>query len=257
MRARNIKPGFFKNEQLAEIEPLGRILFTALWCMGDSEGRLEDRPKRIKIEALPYDNLSDQKVSILLNRLQEFGFILRYSVSGSKFIQIINFRKHQNPHIKEAASTIPAPEIPVQVPCEYGSSPADSLIPDSLIPDSLIPEITSFGGCPERSPKNGNGSGPQPKIVFDYSSGEFKGITPDLLKYLSDKFPAIDVDGELKKAAVWCIGNPDKKKVKWLAFIGRWLTRAQEKPPPTRRPPQDPFEAVKEKWRKEEADGKP
>ena len=38
MRARNLKPGFFKNETLAEIEPLGRLLFQGLWCMADREG---------------------------------------------------------------------------------------------------------------------------------------------------------------------------------------------------------------------------
>jgi len=54
-RARNIKPGFFMDDVLAEIEPLGRILFAGLWCIADREGRLEDRPKRIKAEVLPYD----------------------------------------------------------------------------------------------------------------------------------------------------------------------------------------------------------
>ena len=55
-RARNIKPSFFTNDVLAEIDPLGRLLFIALWTMADREGRLEDRPKRIKAEALPYDD---------------------------------------------------------------------------------------------------------------------------------------------------------------------------------------------------------
>ena len=49
-RARNVKPGFFKNELLAECEPLARILFEGLWCEADREGRLEDRPRRLKAE---------------------------------------------------------------------------------------------------------------------------------------------------------------------------------------------------------------
>jgi hypothetical protein len=53
-RSRNIKPGFFLNDELAECEPLARILFAGLWCIADREGRLEDRPKRIKAEVLPY-----------------------------------------------------------------------------------------------------------------------------------------------------------------------------------------------------------
>ena len=50
MRARNLKPGFFQNEYLADLPPLARILFCGLWCSADRNGRLEYRPKKIKAE---------------------------------------------------------------------------------------------------------------------------------------------------------------------------------------------------------------
>ena len=148
-RSRNIKPGFFLNDKLAECDPLARLLFAGLWCIADREGRLEDRPKRIKAEILPYD---DCDVDKLLNQLAKQGFIIRYEIDDKRYIQISNFLKHQNPHIKEAASTIPPPpEVEpapdehhtstVLAPEKHSSFPADSLnlIPDSLnlIPDSL------------------------------------------------------------------------------------------------------------------------
>ena len=34
-RARNIKPAFFDNDELAENEPLGRLLFIGLWTLAD------------------------------------------------------------------------------------------------------------------------------------------------------------------------------------------------------------------------------
>ncbi|MCG9054740.1 hypothetical protein LH442_01825 [Laribacter hongkongensis] len=105
-RARNIKPGFFANELLAECDPLARILFAGLWCVADRAGRLEDRPKRIRAELLPYDSCD---ADALLGQLQQHGFILRYERDGQRFIQVLNFCKHQNPHVKEAKSTIPAP----------------------------------------------------------------------------------------------------------------------------------------------------
>jgi len=106
MRARNLKPGFFKNEDLAEIDPLGRLLFQGLWCMADREGRLEDRPKRIKAEILPYDSID---IEDLLSTLTSKNFIIRYDVGGGRFIQVINFAKHQDPHYKESPSEIPPP----------------------------------------------------------------------------------------------------------------------------------------------------
>lgn len=141
-RARNIKPSFFTNDSLAEVDPLGRLLFQGLWCHADREGRLEDRPRKLKAEILPYDNCD---VEGLLADLDRHGFISRYEVDGRRFIQVVNFAKHQNPHIKEAASEIPAQgehgASTVQVKCDTGTSPADSLIPH---PSSLNPHPSSL-----------------------------------------------------------------------------------------------------------------
>lgn len=107
-RARNIKPSFFTNDKLAECEPLARLLFAGLWTIADRAGRLEDRPKKIRAEILPYD---DFDCNNLLNQLVKYGFILRYIVDENQYIQILNFEKHQHPHMKESASTIPAPDL--------------------------------------------------------------------------------------------------------------------------------------------------
>jgi hypothetical protein len=103
-RSRNLKPDFFTNEILAEIDPLGRLLFEGLWCIADREGRLEDRPKKIKAEVLPYDNCD---IDFLLQELAKRNFIIRYVVNGGKYIWLPTFKKHQNPHPKEAKSIIP------------------------------------------------------------------------------------------------------------------------------------------------------
>lgn len=105
-RSRNIKPGFFTNDELAECHPLGRLLFAGLWTIADKEGRLDDRPKKIKAMLLPFD---EADCDALLQQLNDHKFIIRYRVNGECYIQISNWKKHQNPHCKEAASEIPAP----------------------------------------------------------------------------------------------------------------------------------------------------
>lgn len=141
-RARNIKPGFFTNEDLVELDFATRLLFAGLWTVADREGRLQDRPKKIKIDVFPADNLD---IDAMLQALHDAKFIQRYEVNGSKFIQISSWDKHQNPHHTEKASEIPGPngEITVKAPLKTGDAQkqdggnlADSLIPDSLIPDS-------------------------------------------------------------------------------------------------------------------------
>lgn len=143
-RSRNIKPGFFDNDLLAEVPPLGRLLFIAMWTLADRDGKLEDRPAKIKKQALGYDECD---IEALLGALASRGFILRYTVAGMGFIKVTNWHKHQQPHVKEVASTIPEPleqgASTVQAPDKPGTSTEqESLIPDSLnlIPSSLIPE---------------------------------------------------------------------------------------------------------------------
>jgi hypothetical protein len=112
-RARNIKPGFFKNEQLADLAPITRLFFIGLWTIADRDGRLENRPKRIKAEVFPYD---DVDVAKCLSELRDMGFLDMYQAGDIHCIQIANWEKHQHPHRKESESTIPAPEKPVLVP---------------------------------------------------------------------------------------------------------------------------------------------
>ena len=135
MRARNIKPGFFRNEQLMQVAPLGRLLFAGLWCLADREGRLLDRPNQIKWDVLPAD---DCDVGALLDDLAERGFIRRYSVDGKRCIAIPSFLQHQHPHPKEKANALPPP--PDTAPAQKRAS--TRLNPESLNPDILIPDTS-------------------------------------------------------------------------------------------------------------------
>lgn len=107
-RSRNIKPGLFTNDELAECNIYARFLFTGLWTIADKVGRLEDKPKKIKIMVLPYDNVDCDD---LLNQLFKRGFIHRYSICNKNYIQIVNWKKHQNPHKNENESEIPGPAL--------------------------------------------------------------------------------------------------------------------------------------------------
>ncbi len=125
-RARNLKPGFFKNEELAECSPWCRLCFAGLWTLADREGRLEDRPKRIKAELFPFDAFD---VNPLLDELAERGFILRYEADGDRFIQVLQFRKHQAPHYSEKPSVIKPPHFPNSSGIADASSAAHSRSP--------------------------------------------------------------------------------------------------------------------------------
>lgn len=152
-RSRNIKPSFFDNEVLAEMKPHARLLFIGLWCLADRDGRLKDIPKRIKGQLFAYENV---RVNHFLDELDKHGFIIRYCIDGHKYIQVLNFEEHQNPHHKEKSKNFPEfasvkPEAdPSLAPSLPETDPADSLnlIPDSplLIPEPLNPKPETTTG---------------------------------------------------------------------------------------------------------------
>lgn len=236
-RSRNIKPGFFTNDELAECHPLGRLLFAGLWTIADKEGRLDDRPKKIKAMLLPFD---EADCDALLQQLNDHKFIIRYRVNGECYIQISNWKKHQNPHCKEAASEIPAPiendkstgqeqckedaeeenkdsESPqdvenkgapemhgtsmVQESVENSLNPADSL---NLIPDSLNPDPDSLDNTQAASATCEGDKGAEQATVHQMASRyAFEGSVvrlnhKDYQAWLT-LYPLIDLQYELQK----------------------------------------------------------
>jgi len=225
-RTRLIKPSFYTNEELAELEPLNRILFQGLWCFADREGRLEDRPKRLKTQILPYD---DCDIELYLNRLQEKKFILRYEVDGVRYIQILNFKKHQHPHQQEQASTIPPPPNNIgttseQHPNNIGTNP-------SL---TLNPLTSSFNLEREDSTEGKPSAPPSPPFLTYPTVGNGKKewtLTEAKVKEYEESYPGVNIRGQAKVARQWCIDNPGKRKTQrgMPAFLSRWFAREQNR----------------------------
>lgn len=228
MRARNIKPGFYKNEDLAECSVWARFIFPGLWMMADREGRLEDRPKRIQAELLPFDA---QPIEKLLTELADRGFILRYQNEEGRFIQISKFKSNQSPHYSEKASVIKPPEnqendedISPQNSENYivikrGSQPPDSLIPDLLTPDSPYMHEAAIIKKPEDA------------VFLPVVGGDEVYLTPKFFKELETAYPVVDVSQTLREMRAWCIANPAKCKTPRgiTRFVNRWMEREQNR----------------------------
>lgn len=81
------------------------------------------------------------------------------------------------------------------------------------------------------------------KIAFDFSTGKFLGIGDDDVKAWREAFPAVDVDGEILRAALWLASNPTKRKSNYLRFLTSWMSRAQD------RGGSAPASPAKKEWR--------
>lgn len=229
-RARSLKPGFFTNEDLIDLPFEYRLLFAGLWTLADREGRLEDRPKRIKLSIFPGD---DVDVEAGLVALAARNFIIRYEVGGARYIQIVAWGKHQSPHIKEAKSTIPAPCKPDAGTGAAALTPS-SLTPDSPFSDSLPPDTqarVAFPGLVERETAAG-------KLAADLIAQNVivTSIHPTLLAWLQDGIARERIFEAIPIAAKQKQGEPIPAN-----YLDR-IIRA-----PQRAPPSDALSKLK--WR--------
>ena len=105
-RIRTIKPEFFTSEDIVSLTPLARVFYVSLWCEADREGRLEWKPKTLKMRYLPGDNCD---IDALCTELTGAGLVSLYEVDGKQYAVIPSFKKHQVINNREAQSVIPEP----------------------------------------------------------------------------------------------------------------------------------------------------
>lgn len=105
-RIRTVKPEFFTSEDIMEISPLARLLYIALWCEADKEGRFAWRPKAFKVRYLPSDKCD---IEAICNTLLARRLVIVY---GDGLAVIPSFKAHQhiNPREKDSLYPEPTPE---------------------------------------------------------------------------------------------------------------------------------------------------
>ncbi len=190
-RARILKPGFFKNEDLLECSMAARLLFAGLWTLADREGRLEDRPKKTKLEIFPGD---DVDCDALLNELAERKFILRYQVKENKYIQILKFIEHQKPHKNEIASIIPNPEQSRKGAKSSGKGATHSglnLNPDylNLNPETPIPPEGDFEDWWKIYPHKIGKKAAEPAFAKAIRQANYRMLAEGVERYIRTKPP--------------------------------------------------------------------
>ena len=218
-RARNIKPGFFTNDLIAEMSPWARLTFIGLWTLADKAGRMLYRPKKIKMELFPGDNID---VEPLIDELITHGFVEVYEADGIAVLAVINFTKHQNPHPKEKESELP-PKKPVESTIrgksrqavESNGPAAKSSEPTGLIPDIRIPDSGSLNAD---NPQSRDGADAPDRCKPPRKKSKGKTLSPEQIERFErwysewprkvnrakaeEKWAEIDPDDELTEVMV-------------------------------------------------------
>ena len=81
--------------------------------------------------------------------------------------------------------------------------------------------------------KNKRSASAKSGISFNVATFNFNGIDCDQKGRWKDAFPAINVDAEILRAALWLKANPENRKSNYEKFLTNWLMRSQDRAPRT------------------------
>jgi hypothetical protein len=102
-RIRTIKPEFFTSEDIVNLSPLARLLYIAIWCEADKEGRLIWKPMTFKLRYFPGDNCD---IQAMCKEIVDAGLVVLY---GEGFAVVPSFKAHQHINPRESDSNLPEP----------------------------------------------------------------------------------------------------------------------------------------------------
>lgn len=243
-RARLLKIGFFENEDLAQLPDKARLLFAGLWLLADRAGRLEDRPLRIRGQLFPYEMCD---CNALLDQLAGRGFVRRYRVGDQRLIAIPKFLTHQNPHVREPESKLPA------FSQSLGSASASTVLEQgehSSSPAVLDPVTRSGDGSDPvtvktRPRKTRAADAPEPADFAAFYAAYPKKIKRhEALKAWRQLSPDIDLQRRMIEALEWQCLQPgwQEKGGKFIPHPASWLNGRRWEDEPFHTP--DPTDAA-------------
>lgn len=247
-RIRSVKPELWLHERLAELPLEARYAFIGLFCHADREGRFEWRPGRLKALIYPYESL-ERDFADLLELLRAGGFITRYSVDGKVYGYFPGWKRHQVINNRERESDLPSPEhadpepLPPHSEEERGSGSGKGT---GRTRADVGPDASAT-----REPRVSGASTTRQAdllvvddVSFTTNDGKEWRAPRHLYDAWTSAYPAVDVLGEMKKAAAWLLANPRNRKTRdgMPRFLQSWLGRTQNRAPT--RPGSTPAQAT-------------
>jgi hypothetical protein len=233
-RQRLVDTCFWDDNYILSLDPSEKLLFLYLLTnpLTTICGVYE-----ISIKRMAFDTGFDQDtVQRMLERLErDLRCIYR-----DGWVAMRNWLKHQN-----AGS----PKVQKGIEIQLGKVPdelADYVSGEGI---DTLSHINSNSNSNSNSNPNTNESEEpatpaptaMPKFSFSFEEG-FVGIPYEDMKRWTDTYPAVNIAGEIKKAAEWMRSNPTKRKSNYRRFLTNWFSRTQEHGgtagyrPPTERP---------------------
>lgn len=215
-RIRTIKPEFFTSEDIVGLSPMARLLYIALWCEADREGRLVWKQRTFKMRYFPADECD---IAALCDEILKAGLAVLY---GDGYAHIPAFSAHQHINPRETASQLPPPETKKARVGTRHSRVSDvqggreGKGKEGLEDASATPDLPTA---------------PPPVVSIPLNDGSELEVSESMVAEWRATFPVVDVVQELRQMRAWSLAKPERKKTRQgvQSFIVTWLGKEQDK----------------------------
>ena len=222
-RKRMISPEYWTDDKTIELTIAERLLFIGMWNFADDEGIICNKPKQIKAQIFPVDDINHEQISEMLMRLHGIGLIL--FGNSDTLIKIKNWTRYQ--------------KINRPTPSNYTFR--KGIIEDSVSThEPLTPRIVQGSLDKVSIDKNSISSQPQKVVnkVLTYPEKVnkfYKDLSQDqvYLEQLKEAYPNVNIAEQLKASKIWLLSNTHRAKKNFKRFVNTWLANNMERGKPT------------------------
>lgn len=201
---------------------MARLLYIALWCEADREGRMAWKPKTFKMRYLPAD---DCDIDALCNEIVARGLVVLYA---DGYAWVPSFEKHQHINPRESKSTLPDPHASVtrRPRVKHATVTVETRDSDAQVGKERKGSISSRVPSDDDTPTGG-----EILVCLPLNDGSEHEVTSEDVGEWSASFPAVDVPQQLRSMRAWLNAHPSRRKTRRGvdAFVVSWLSRQQDK----------------------------
>lgn len=263
MPNRILRP-WLDSEAMNSLSDAAEVFFVRLIMCVDDFGRFYGSPQLLKSYLYPMKNMRISDISRLIAACVKAGVIADYEHEGKSYLQIVKFKQR----LRKQKSIFPAPPQAILAKCKLEEQSTDeststgrqlsanrptidrqltdkrpTIDRQSTVncpPEEEVEEETEIKMDSDKSssitPEPGKPGNPGRRnavhLFFDYTGDcKIHGVTPELLAYWREMYPALDIEAELQKASAWLDGNRKNRKSDLKRFLVNWFNRSQDRAP--------------------------
>ena len=218
-RNRMIKKEFWTDDKCIELTITERLFFIGMWNFADDEGLIANKPRQMKAQIFPVDDITHGVINEMLMRLHELGLIV--FGNDNSLIKIKNWSRHQK-------INRPTPSVYTftKVINEDSMSNHEALTTNIKEDKGKEYNIKEKNISPE--PKK-----PKTKPLLPYADRVnqfYDGLSKDkdYLDQLKEAYPNVDIGQQLKASKMWLLSNTNKAKKNFKRFVNTWMSNQME-----------------------------